>query len=739
MRNFIGDYIYNDTNGNGVFDGSDTGLANITVRAWNDTNSNGVVDAGEPVTASNTTNSTGHYTLNLSTGSYVIQVNYDFSSTLYSFRNTTKLLQPITVSGDNLTIDFGFNTTLLGNGRVNSSVKISDGLGGFSPSALVVGDNFGGSVANLGDLNGDGIIDLAVGAYQDENSEAGEGAIYILFMHTNGTVNTSVKISDGLGGFNPSGLDGSDRFGKSITNLGDLDGDGVQDLAVGAYLDENSQASEGAVYILFMHTNGTVNTSVKISDGLGGFNPSGLDGSDFFGSSVANLGDLNGDGIIDLAVGASNDENSEAGEGAIYILFMHTNGTVNTSVKISDGLGGFNPSGLSNSDAFGYSLANLGDLNGDGIIDLAVGAYQDENSQASEGAIYILFMYTNGSVNTSVKISDGLNGFNQSSLDSGDLFGSSLANLGDLNGDGIQDLVVGAEDDENGQASEGAIYILFMYLKEFINPNVSGPKPSGTEHTTAGTIEIGVNVTDNTKIDTVSVNVTIPNGTIVSVSLTNVTNVKYNASYLIPNVIGQYNLTFIATDFSNNFNTSVTSNFAAVVADDSGGSSSGGGGGGGGSASGPVITITPSTFNLVVRENSEEQRVLSIENTGSSQAVLNVIQDGLEGIVTLDKTNIILDPGNKTELKLFITVFDGVGVFSGTISIGSSEIPVTITVKAAPITEESRIIILNEGGQVVQGDDLMTEVFLDLLKEYEGLNLESVYIIRDLNGFLYDQ
>jgi len=111
-------------------------------------------------------------------------------------------------------------------------------------------------------------------------------------------------------------------FGSSVANLGDLDGDGVIDLAVGADQDENGEASEGALYILFMHTNGSVNTSVKISDGLEGFNPSALNASDFFGSSVANLGDLDGDGIIDLAVGARFDENSEAGEGAVYILSL---------------------------------------------------------------------------------------------------------------------------------------------------------------------------------------------------------------------------------------------------------------------------------------------------------------------------------------------------------------------------------------------------------------------------------
>jgi len=492
----IGDYVYNDTNGNGVFDGGDTGLSGIAVRAWNDTNSNGVVDAGEPVTASNTTNATGHYTLNLSNGDYIIQVNYDFSSTLYGFRNTTNLLQPITVSGsNNLTLDFGFNlTSQIGPGNVNSNVKISDGLNGFNPSGLDSEDLFGSSIANIGDFNGDGVQDLAVGARADENDTGGdseEGAVYILFMYANGSVNSSVKISDGQNGFTPSGLGASDEFGHSIANLGDLDGDGVVDLAVGAMRDENSESREGAIYILFMYANGSVKSDVKISDGLGGFNPSALGVNDGFGSSVANIGDLDGDGIIDLAVGAEDDENSESSEGAIYILFMYANGSVKSDVKISDGLGGFTPSNLDATDLFGSSVANIGDLDNDGVVDLAVGARDDEaDSDTEEGAIYILFMYANGSVKSDVKISDGLGGFNPSGLIFSDAFGSSIANIGDLDGDGVTDLVVGAEFDEAGVGSfnaKGAVYVLFMNSNGSVNSNIKiaeglkGFNPSGLD------------------------------------------------------------------------------------------------------------------------------------------------------------------------------------------------------------------------------------------------------------------
>ncbi len=347
-------------------------------------------------------------------------------------------------------------------GTVASDVKISGALGDFYPSNLDMNDNFGTSIANIGDLDGDGVQDLAVGAMHDENSQSSEGAIYILFMNTDGTVSSNVKISDQLGGFTPSGLGKDDKFGSSIANIGDLDGDGVQDLAVGAMNDENLEGYEGAIYILFMNADGTVKDDVKISDQLGGFYPSGLGKNDYFGSSIANIGDLDDDGVQDLAVGAYADEGSQTSEGAIYILFMNRNGTVSSNVKISDRLGGFVPSGLDAYDNFGTSITNMGDLDGDGIQDLAVGATIDENTQSGEGAIYLLFMNTNGSVSSNVKISDRLGGFVPSGLDANDYFGKSITNMGDLNGDGGQDLAVGAHYDENLLTGQGAVYILFL-------------------------------------------------------------------------------------------------------------------------------------------------------------------------------------------------------------------------------------------------------------------------------------
>ena len=340
---------------------------------------------------------------------------------------------------------------------VNSQQKIS-GVAGNFVGPLADGDTFGASVANIGDLNGDGITDLAVGANNDDDTGPQSGSLWILFMNANGTVASEQKISGTQGGFGGA-LNASDFFGISVANLGDLDGDGVTDLAVGAMGADDGGANRGAVWILFLNANGTVKTQQKISDLLGGFGGV-LGDSDFFGRSVANLGDLDGDTIPDLAVGAFLDDDGGSDRGAVWILFMNPNGTVKTQQKISATQGAF-IGVLDNGDSFGTSVAGIGDLDGDGIADLAVGATEDDDGGNARGAIWVLFLNASGTVKLEQKISDTAGNFG-GLLDNVDRFGQSVANMGDLDGDAVTDLAVGAYLDDDGGSERGAVWVLFM-------------------------------------------------------------------------------------------------------------------------------------------------------------------------------------------------------------------------------------------------------------------------------------
>jgi hypothetical protein len=332
--------------------------------------------------------------------------------------------------------------------------------------------HFGKSIINIGDFDGDGITDLAVGAPGDDDGGLNSGAIYILFMNDDGTVKSHQKISDSEGNFEGKLLE-SDRFGRSIANIGDFDGDGITDLAVGAYRDDDGGLNSGAIYILFMNDDGTVKSHQKISDSEGNFTDIIVAG-DCFGNAITSLGDLDGDGIVDLAVGAH--DNYTPGTkyeriGAVHILFLNSDGTVKNSQEISDTKGNFGV--IESNAAFGNAISNIGDLDGDGIVDLAVGSYGDNDTEFDTGAVFVIFLNIDGTVKSHQKISS-IEGNFDVVLGKGDTFGTAVESIGDLDGDGIIDLAIGAQGDDDGKSflpvtlggeassSKGAVYILFM-------------------------------------------------------------------------------------------------------------------------------------------------------------------------------------------------------------------------------------------------------------------------------------
>jgi len=398
-------------------------------------------------------------------------------------------------------------------GTINSTVEINDSTE--NGPALADLDKFGYSIANMGDLDGDGVIDFAVGApYKHVPKSANgngwccggnlsggsypdRGTVYILFMDTDGSVKSTVAIDDATE--NGPVLYNNDAFGYSVANIGDLDGDGVNDLAAGAISDNGSYHPSpknlGAINIMFLNTDGSVKSTVEI-DNTSSNGPS-LNFNDAFGTAITNMGDLDGDGVNDLAVGASLDDSPGSNRGAVYIMFMDTDGSIKSTVAINDSTA--NGPALGNGYHFGRAATNIGDLDGDGVNDLAVGTPLDSDVGIStkRGAVHIMFMNTDGSVKSTVEIDDDT--INGPTLADNDRFGQSVANMGDLDNDGVNDLAVGAYfDDGGGSSNRGAVHIMFMNTDGSVKSTVeindsteNGPTLSDTDQFGIAIAEVG--------------------------------------------------------------------------------------------------------------------------------------------------------------------------------------------------------------------------------------------------------
>ncbi|MDO6641694.1 FG-GAP-like repeat-containing protein [Shewanella sp. 5_MG-2023] len=336
-------------------------------------------------------------------------------------------------------------------------VRIAEGESGFLAD-LDSGDRFGRDHDNAGDINGDGIDDLVVGARSDDDGATDAGAVYILFMNQDGTVKANQKISMVQGLFSDS-LDEGDFFGYGVAGIGDYNGDTIPDIAVSA-----PAASIPAVYILHLNRDGTVKSMVK----NGGIVAQGLSA----------IGDINEDGKIDLVAA----QPSSVDGGSIQLLFFDENAEVidDDIVTIGSNKGGFGD-GLTANDSFGgRESALLGDLDNNGTQELAVGAFESDSGM---GAIWVLSLDSDTyEVVDKLKIAPGLAGFDETiPLDSnpngtaGGHFGHALVAAGDLNGDGVADLITGAN-----QYGAGVGYVLYL------NPDKSVKSYSRINETEGG-------------------------------------------------------------------------------------------------------------------------------------------------------------------------------------------------------------------------------------------------------------
>ena len=337
---------------------------------------------------------------------------------------------------------------------------------GFVLNGVDASDFSGTSVSGAGDINGDGLDDLIIGAYGATGSSgANSGASYVVFGKTDGGPIVQLSMLDSDAGFVINGAIAGDRSGDSVSGAGDVNGDGFDDIIIGAFAANPNGNDSGASYVVFGKSDGA---SVELSDiddpgNNNGFVLNGANSNDRSGISVSAAGDVNGDGLDDIIIGANRANPNGGDSGSSYVVFGKTSGAI---VQLRDIGGtdndGFLINGADAGDRSGISVSGAGDINGDGLDDLIVGAYNADTNDINSGASYLVFGKSDGNV---VQLSDiengGINGFVINGAGRGDDSGRSVSGAGDINGDGFDDLLVGANQaDPNGFGS-GASYVIF--------------------------------------------------------------------------------------------------------------------------------------------------------------------------------------------------------------------------------------------------------------------------------------
>ncbi|MCI5044003.1 MAG: hypothetical protein MRY72_04840, partial [Aquisalinus sp.] len=271
---------------------------------------------------------------------------------------------------------------------------------------------------------------------------------------------------DGSNGITINGIDFYDYSGLSVSSAGDVNGDGFDDIIIGApYAASGGQNFAGEAYVIFGNSQG-LPTTLNLSDldGSNGFLLNGITSgvSSLFGYAVSSAGDINGDGISDLIVGAQG-----YGSTGAYVVFGDDNGFASSiNVNNLDGTDGFKVNGVSGNAFTGRSVSGAGDINGDGIDDLIIGAdYASGNLEIgdSEGEAYIIFgKNTSFSETFELTALDGSNGFKMHGEKARDRLGYSVSDVGDMNGDGIDDFAISAfRADPDFKPEAGKTYVVF--------------------------------------------------------------------------------------------------------------------------------------------------------------------------------------------------------------------------------------------------------------------------------------
>ena len=312
--------------------------------------------------------------------------------------------------------------------------------------------DYAGSPASAGDVNGDGYDDLLIGVHDSDLGGNSSGAAYLVL----GGLTASMSLADADARF--IGEEASDQAGLGVAGLGDMDGDGGSDLLISAHGNDSGGNGAGIAYVVYGAVTGDIDLSGADAELIGD------DSSDYTGLSLDGPGDVSGDGTPDLLLGAYGDEGSSTYTGSAFVFFGPVTGSMSTDSADLRLLG------ENSSDYTGWSVSGAGDTDGDGLQDVLIGGYGSDESASEAGIAYLVL----GGASGELALADA--DARLLGARAGDYAGFSVSSAGDFDGDGHDDLLIGAWGDYGTVI--GAAYVVLG--------GVSGTQSLSTSAVTLG-------------------------------------------------------------------------------------------------------------------------------------------------------------------------------------------------------------------------------------------------------------